>query len=50
MDENPTKTAPDRIVMVYAWNEIGEGGYIVPTKGDPEGKYIKAIRDVLAGK
>jgi hypothetical protein len=27
---NPTKTAA-RSVIVYAWNELAEGGYIVPT-------------------
>lgn len=34
-----------KIVMIYAWNELGEGGYLVPTKGDPKGKYLKAIKE-----
>lgn len=37
---------PIKIVMIYAWNELGEGGYIIPTKGDPHGAYIKQIKKV----
>lgn len=44
MDNNPGQTTKERIVMVYAWNEFGEGGYIAPTVGDPEGEYLKAIK------
>lgn len=29
--------------MIYAWNELGEGGYIVPCKEDPDGLYLKEI-------
>lgn len=50
MDDNPTKTTKERIVLVYAWNELGEGGYLVPTKGDPEASFLKQIRDVVTGK
>ena len=37
----------ERIVLVYAWNEFGEGGYIAPTKGDAEGKYLRALKEVI---
>lgn len=47
MDAHPDQTTAERIVMVYAWNELGEGGYIVPTKGDPAGKYLKALQSVV---
>jgi hypothetical protein len=47
MDEHPTETTAERLVLAYAWNELGEGGYLVPTKGDPEGQYLKAIRSVI---
>ena len=47
MDTHPEQTTTERIVLIYAWNEFGEGGYIAPTKGDPEGKYLKALRSVL---
>lgn len=33
--------------MLYAWNEIGEGGYLVPTQGDRDGKYLKALKSVV---
>jgi hypothetical protein len=46
MDENPTKTTKERIVLLYAWNENGEGGYLMPTKGDPNGEFLKAIKRV----
>jgi hypothetical protein len=50
MDDNPTKTPKERIVLIYAWNELGEGGYLVPTKGDPEAAKLKAIKEVVGGK
>ncbi len=50
MDEHPTETTKERIVLVYAWNELGEGGYLVPTKGDPEAKELKMIHNVVSGK
>ena len=46
MDKHPDQTTAERLVLVYAWNELGEGGYIVPTKGDPNGNYLKAMRSV----
>ena len=50
MDENPTQVTPDRLALVYAWNEIGEGGWLVPCQDDPDGAYLKAIRHVVLGK
>ena len=47
MDKNPDRTTKERIVLVYAWNEFGEGGYIAPTKGDPEGNYLRALKEVI---
>ena len=47
MDKHPDHTTTERIVLIYAWNEFGEGGYIAPTKGDPDGKYLKAVRSVI---
>jgi hypothetical protein len=43
MDDNPTKTTKERIMLIYAWNELGEGGYLVPTKGDPDAAKLKMI-------
>lgn len=50
MNENPALTPKERLVFVYAWNELGEGGYLVPTKGDPEATYLKVITEVVKGK
>ncbi|MDR2626799.1 MAG: glycoside hydrolase family 99-like domain-containing protein [Dysgonamonadaceae bacterium] len=50
MDENPKKTTKARLVLIYAWNELGEGGYLVPTKGDPDAKKLKVIKEVVEGK
>jgi hypothetical protein len=36
--------------LVYAWNELGEGGYLVPTKGDPGAAKLKMIKEVVDGK
>jgi hypothetical protein len=47
MDQHAEETTPERIVLIYAWNEFGEGGYIAPTKGDPQGDYLNALQSVL---
>ena len=47
MDQHPDQTTAERIVLVYAWNEFGEGGYITPTKADPEGAYLKALKSAV---
>ena len=30
-----SRQLPSAIVLLYAWNEFGEGGYLAPTKGNP---------------
>ena len=47
MDAHPDQVTAERLAILYAWNEIGEGGYLVPTRGDPQGAYLKAIQSVL---
>ena len=47
MDKHPEQTTAERIALIYAWNEFGEGGYLAPTRGDPEGKYLKAIQSIV---
>ena len=49
MDENPGRTTKERLMLLYAWNELGEGGYLVPTKGDPEASYLKVVRKIASG-
>jgi len=50
MKENPTLTTRERVVLLYAWNELGEGGYLVPTKSDPEASFLKQIKEVVHEK
>lgn len=47
MDKNPKQTTKERIILLYAWNEYGEGGYLAPTKGDPNAEYLKAIGSLV---
>lgn len=35
---------PNPIIMIYAWNEYGEGGYLAPTLGDKKGRYLKQVK------
>lgn len=35
-----------RIIMIYAWNELGEGGYLIPTLGDKKAIYLKQIKKI----
>lgn len=49
MDEHADETTAERIVLLFAWNEYGEGGYLAPTKDDPEGAYLKAVKKVVQG-
>jgi hypothetical protein len=46
MDNNPLASTEERHVLLYAWNEYGEGGYLAPTKGDPDGSFLKEIRRI----
>jgi len=47
MDNNPDQTTQERILLIYAWNEFGEGGFIAPTRGDADGLFLKALRSVV---
>ncbi|MBW8332359.1 MAG: glycoside hydrolase family 99-like domain-containing protein [Prolixibacteraceae bacterium] len=47
MDAHPEQATKDKLGLIYAWNEIGEGGWLVPCKDDPKGEYLKAIRKVI---
>ena len=46
MDNNPKKTTKEKIILLYAWNELGEGGFLVPTKNDPNASMLKAIKAI----
>ncbi len=48
IDTHPTETPAERIVMIFAWNEIGEGGAIIPTHQDSYA-YANAVHTVFGG-
>ena len=50
MESHPDQATQDRLALLYAWNEIGEGGWLVPCRDDPDGAYLKVIRRVVLGK
>lgn len=35
-----------KLILIYAWNEMGEGGYLVPTLEDPKALFLKEIKKV----
>ena len=41
-----TRDGIQKAILIYAWNEFGEGGIVAPTKGDGEMK-LEAIRSVF---
>lgn len=38
------RNQPYRLVMIYAWNELGEGGYLIPTQDDKNATYLKQLK------
>jgi hypothetical protein len=50
MDGHPKQITKDRLALLCAWNEMGEGSWLVPCKDDPHGAYLKAIKQVVFGE
>ena len=46
MDKHPDKTPAQRLLLIYAWNENGEGGYLTPTVKDGT-EYLKAVQRAI---
>jgi hypothetical protein len=51
LDAHPKLGIPDgkgrrKALIIYAWNEYGEGGIVTPTRGDKTMK-LEAIREVF---
>ncbi len=42
----PVKGGRQKMLLIYAWNEFGEGGIVAPTRGDGDMK-LEAIREVF---
>jgi hypothetical protein len=49
LDQHPDKTTPQRLLLIYAWNENGEGGYLTPTAKDGV-EYLKAVQRAIANR
>ncbi len=47
LDDHPEKATPQRVILLYAWNENGEGGYLTPTKADGTA-YLEAVQRAVA--
>ncbi len=46
VDAHPKNTVKEKMVMIFAWNETGEGGEIIPTKVDRYG-YTTALKSAF---
>lgn len=46
IEKHPDKTVPERLLLIYAWNENGEGGYLTPTEAEGT-SYLEAVRRAL---
>jgi hypothetical protein len=42
LDQHPDKATKQRLLLLYAWNENGEGGYLTPTAAEGT-EYLKAV-------
>ena len=45
VDANPSAAEPNAVI-IYAWNELTEGGWMVPTRGEGTAR-IDATGEVL---
>jgi hypothetical protein len=46
IDTHPQRTVRERLVLIYAWNEIGEGGALIPNRTDGYA-YTNVVRRVF---
>lgn len=45
MYRNPGKTTADKVALLYAWNENGEGAYLTPSKKGPN--FLRGLRKAI---
>jgi hypothetical protein len=43
LDDHADKATAERLLLLYAWNENGEGGYLTPTEAEGD-SYLKAVQ------
>jgi hypothetical protein len=46
LDEHADKATAQRLLLIYAWNENGEGGYLTPTAADGT-EYLEAVERAI---
>lgn len=46
INANPTD-APQKVALIYAWNENDEGGWLIPSLDDPTGSRLTAIKSTI---
>jgi len=49
LDKHPDKATPQRLLLIYAWNENGEGGYLTPTAKDGT-EYLDAVQRAITSQ
>ena len=49
LDKHPDKATPERLLLIYAWNENGEGGYLTPTAKDGTA-YLEAVQQAITSQ
>jgi len=49
LNKHPDKATPERLLLIYAWNENGEGGYLTPTATDGT-EYLKAVKRAVTAE
>ena len=47
--KHPDKATSQRLLLIYAWNENGEGGYLTPTAKDGTA-YLKAVQRAITSQ
>jgi hypothetical protein len=46
LDKHPNKATSERLLLIYAWNENGEGGYLTPTAKEGT-EYLEAVKRAI---
>ena len=49
LEKHPDKATAQRLLLIYAWNENGEGGYLTPTAKDGT-EYLDAVQRAITSQ
>jgi hypothetical protein len=47
VNANPNATSKEKVILLYAWNEIGEGAWLTPTKNGVD--LLKDVKPMVSG-